>query len=104
MLKISTWNICLGLKSKKNYVKEKILEEKIDICCIQECDIDANYPVNALSFSGYNIEVETNTKKARCCTYIKNDIIYIRRRDLEGEDNNLHHQNLSDQIMYIQWR
>ena len=89
MLKISTWNICLGLKSKKNYVKEKILEEKIDICCIQECDIDANYPVNALSFSGYNIEVETNTKKARCCTYIKNDIIYIRRRDLEGEDNNL---------------
>ena len=89
MVKIATWNVCLGLKNKKVYVKEKIIEEEIDICCIQECDIPLNYPSNILSFRNYNLEIETNTIKARCCTFVKGGIAYIRRNDLEGEDNNL---------------
>ena len=43
MVKIATWNVCLGLKSKKEYVKSKIIEEKIDICCIQESEIPKDF-------------------------------------------------------------
>ena len=89
MVKIATWNICLGLKSKKNYIKSKISEEQIDICCIQECEILKDYPTDILSFTGYNLEVENNSVKSRCCTYVRSGIPYVRRSDLEGMDNNL---------------
>ena len=88
-MKIATWNVCLGLKNKKIYVREKILEEQIDICCIQECDIPSDYPSNILSFRNYNLEVENNSIKARCCTFVRSSMGYIRRNDLEGEDNNI---------------
>ena len=38
--KIATLNLCLGLKSKKNLIKETILHERIDIPCMQETEID----------------------------------------------------------------
>ena len=101
MVKIGTWNICLGLKSKKDYIKTIITEEKLDICCIQECEITPDYPINLLTFKDYNIEVETNSTKSRCCTYIKNSINYRRRRDLEGEDNNLVIVEVGDAHKYI---
>ena len=62
-MKISTWNLCLGLSNKKNIVKNYILGESIDICCMQEVDIPRDYPNELLSFPGYNIEVETNETK-----------------------------------------
>ena len=89
MVKIATWNICLGLKSKKEYVKLKIIEEKIDICCIQESEIPKDFPRDILSFKGYSLEVETNTIKSRCCTYVRGGIPYVRRSDIEGIDNNI---------------
>ena len=88
-MRIATWNVCLGVKGKKEYIKTVINREEIDICCIQECDIKPDYPINALTFSNYNIEVEQNDTKARCCTYVKNSINYKRRMDLEGENNNV---------------
>ena len=33
--------------------------------------------------------METNSIKARCCIFIRGGIAYIRRNDLEGENNNL---------------
>ena len=45
MVKIATWNVCLGLKNKKTYVSNTIEDNKIDICCIQECEIEKNYPL-----------------------------------------------------------
>ena len=89
MMRIATWNVCLGVKGKKEYIKTVINREEIDICCIQECDIKPDYPINALTFSNYNIEVEQNDTKARCCTYVKNSINHKRRLDLEGENNNV---------------
>ena len=89
MVRIATWNICLGLKTKKEYVKSKILEEKIDICCIQECEIKADFPHNILSFKDFSIEIENNNVKSRCCIYIGGGISYIRRTDLEGVNNNI---------------
>ena len=37
MVKIATWNLCLGLKNKKDYVSDVIRENEIDICLIQLC-------------------------------------------------------------------
>ena len=88
-MKISTWNLCLGLPNKKNIVKNYILGESIDICCMQEVDIPRDYPNELLSFPGYNIEVETNETKSRVATYIKDNIKYIVNKNLEGTNSNL---------------
>ena len=35
MINFGTWNICLGLKSKKDYVRAKIKELDIDILLVR---------------------------------------------------------------------
>ena len=80
--------MCLGLKNKKDYVAEMIRYNNIDICGLQECEVEKDYPLNVLSIKGYNIETETNINKARVCLYINQTLNYSRRKDLEGE--NLH--------------
>ena len=88
-IKIATWNLCLGLLHKKNIVKNYILENRIDICNMQEVDIVNDCPKNLMSFPGYKIEIETNESKSRVATYIKDNIKYVRRIDLEGKNNHL---------------
>ena len=39
-IKIGTLNLCLGLQSKKELVKQTILLEKIDILCMQETELN----------------------------------------------------------------
>ena len=70
-------------------MSKTIEENGIDICCIQECDIKKDYPANILTFKNFNLEVEKNSIKARCCTYVRGGVPYVRRDDLEGMDNNL---------------
>ena len=70
-------------------MSKMIKDNNIDICCIQECEILKDYPSNILSFKNYNLEVENNSIKARCCIYIRGGISYVRRDDLEGVDSNL---------------
>ena len=86
---IATLNLCLGLKNKKDLVKQLIIDNNVDICCLQETEIDNSYPTNILSFSGYNYESEENSIKGRTGIYIKNNISYKRRKDLEGVDSHL---------------
>ena len=38
-IKIASWILCLRLMNKKNYVSQIIIDEKIDICCLQEIDL-----------------------------------------------------------------
>ena len=83
---LGTWNLCLGLRNKKDYVSKMINEHKVDIMCLQEIDIEANYPHNILSFKGYNFLTENNSIKARAGMYINNTITYQRRSDLEKMD------------------
>ena len=54
----------------------------IDICLLQEVEIDKDYSHLLLSSRNYKIEIENNTGKARCAIAIKNNINYIRRNDL----------------------
>ena len=48
-MKIATWNVCLGLTTKKEIVSRTIVEEDIDICCIQEAEIPVGFPINELT-------------------------------------------------------
>ena len=89
MIKLSTWNLCLGLKNKKDYVVEMLRKEKIDICCMQEVELDKNFPIKNLQTRDYNFEAEVNTTKSRTGIYIRTNVCYVRRCDLEGSNNGL---------------
>ena len=84
-IKIATLNLCLGLKNKKEEVKRLILNNDIDILCMQETEIPADFPVELLTFKGYNYENEHNIVKSRCGIYISNKISYVRRTELEAQ-------------------
>ena len=88
-LKVGTWNLCLGLTNKKDIVKNYILSEAIDVCCLQETEIPKDYPNSLLTFNGYTIEIEKNTLKKRTAIYLNNKIKYERREDLEGENSHI---------------
>ena len=61
--KIATINLCLGLNSKKNLIKETIHFDKIYLFCMQETEIIKNLNHDLLSFPGYSIEMENKCKK-----------------------------------------
>ena len=89
MVKLGTWNLCLGLKKKKDYVINTLREERIDICCLQEIEIENNYPLAILTSREFNFEAETNDIKSRTGMYIRNNVNYVRRKDLEGSNNGI---------------
>ena len=65
MLKIATWNLCLGLKNKKDTVYGCLNEEKIDIAMLQEVDIKkvseafGHFIGKNLKTSGLNFDIES---------------------------------------------
>ena len=81
--KIASLNLCLGLKNKKEAVKRLIIENDIDIMCMQETEVPVDFPTDLLTFKGYLYENESNQFKSRCGMLISNKISYTRRTDLE---------------------
>ena len=79
MIKTATWNLCLGLKNKKDIVFDTLREEKIELCLLQEVEIKKDYISNLLSTRDHKIEVEQSTTKARSAIVIKNTLEYTRR-------------------------
>ena len=61
--------MCLGLANKKDLVNETLLNENIDICCVQETDIVKDYPEGLLTFPGFSLELEKNDVKTRVGVY-----------------------------------
>ena len=88
-LKVATLNLCLGLKNKKQQVKELITTENIDILLLQETEIEALYDSDLLSFMGYNLEIEINNTKSRVGAYVRHEIKYKRRIELEGQNSHI---------------
>ena len=95
---IASLNLCLGLKNKKEEVKRLIIENEIDILCVQETEIQLDYPINWLTFSGYNYESESNNLKARCGIYVANSISYVRRHEMETKNIHVMIIDLNDQL------
>ena len=83
-IKIGTLNLCLGLKSKKNLIKSILKENDIDILCLQEMEVDVNFDCNLLNIPGYLLEIEENVNKRRVGCYIRDNVKYTRRKDLES--------------------
>ena len=54
-IKLGTLNLCQGLQSKKNLVKQTIIHEEIDLLFMQETEIKFNLNHELLSFPGYTI-------------------------------------------------
>ena len=76
-IKIGTWNACLGISNKKDLISKMINDNKIDILCLQEVELDQNTPVNLMTIKNLNIEIKSNTVKSRTATYIKSTINYL---------------------------
>ena len=81
--KIATLNLCLGLKNKKEEIKRMVEDNKIDILCVQETEVIKDYPIELLTFRNFNYENEMNDLKSRCGIYVRNNVSYVRRTDLE---------------------
>ena len=89
LVKIATWNLCLGLLNKKDYVDYKLKEENIDICCLQECEVPPNLDEKTLTLNNYKIELELNQRKKRTGILIHNSINYERKTNLEELNTNM---------------
>ena len=68
-LKIATLNLCLGLRSRKEEIKELIRKNNIDILCLQEVELEHDYDSTLLNFMGYNLETEINSLKRLTAIY-----------------------------------
>ena len=88
-LKIATWNLCLGLPNKKDVVLRELESNNIDVCCMQETELEKNYPVDILSTPIYEFESEKNTDKKRIGIYVNRQLNYNRREDLEESDSHV---------------
>ena len=74
-LNIATWNLCLAFSNKKDTVTSYLNNNNIKVC-----------PENVLNCGGYNMELEQNSVKKRVGIYIQQELNYVRRTDLEKED------------------
>ena len=69
-LKIGSWNLCLGLFHKKDYVRTLMSTHKLDILNLQEADIPFNVNVSLLGIANYTIEIEKTQSIRRVATYV----------------------------------
>ena len=82
-IKIGTWNLCLGLANKKDIVTRYLKENNVGVCCLQETEVQSDFPENILNCSGYTLELELNDEKKRSGIYVAQGIDYIRRKEYE---------------------
>ena len=55
----------------------------VNVCCLQETEVQADFPESLLSTGGFSLALELNDNKKRAGIYIRNDVKYVRRTDLE---------------------
>ena len=86
---LATLNLCLGLKYKKDLVKDVLISNDLDILAMQETEVEQNVDWNLLGIKGYVLELENNTYKSRVGFYIKDTVKYVRCPNLEGQNSHL---------------
>ena len=88
-IKICTWNVCLGAKSKIQLIKEQLMKEKIDILCIQEAEVKQDDDESDFAISGYAMEFEKARDVKRTIIYVSEAIEYKRLHNKEVEDSHI---------------
>ena len=86
---IATLNLCLGLKSKKELIKDLLNTNDIYILAMQETEIEHDFDCKLLTIPGYNLEIEDSESKKRTGFYIWKIICYDRCYNLEQKANHL---------------
>jgi exonuclease III len=61
-LTIATWNLCLRLFHKNDYVRTQLHENNIDLLTLQETKLSPELQLENLQIKGYTIQVENNDK------------------------------------------
>ena len=87
-INVCTWNLCLGLQYKLNYVKEILIKEDIDILCLQETELEDGLKLNSLHINGYELETDLTNHTIRSVVYIKTNLSYERIMN-QGINQNL---------------
>ena len=88
-MKLATWNLCLGLSNKKDLVTKTLSRYDISACCVQETEIPLNYPEGDLNCNDYILELERNNQKKSAAIYVRKNVKYVRREDLEKENHHM---------------
>ena len=78
----NTWFKCLGLKNKKDLVKDIIWANDLDVILLQETEIGSNVDSELLRIPGYILELEDNVRTKRVGIYLKNNLNYKRQKTL----------------------
>ena len=69
--KIATLNLCLDLKNKRINVENLLVNNCIDILCLQEVEVESGYDPVSLNLKDYQFELEVNSVKSKTGIYIK---------------------------------
>jgi exonuclease III len=88
---LCTWNVCLGSRNKIKLIADFIVENKIDILCLQEAEVLEDYNIEAYKIRGYTLETEKSLphQTKRTSMYIRSDIKYQRRHELELPESHI---------------
>ena len=62
VLKIASWNCCLGILNKLDFVKNILDKHNIDILFLQEVEITNNMNLDLLKIKNYNLELSPTFK------------------------------------------
>ena len=87
-IKICTWNVCLGILHKIHLVKKFVLENSIDILCVQEAEVKTEDNMELIRIHGYSLEIEKTSEMftRRSLMYVKDGINYQRLSTNEKEN------------------
>ena len=77
------WNIKFIWNSSQHIVTNYLKNNDIGICRLQGTEVPLSFLEVSLNCNGYNLELELNKEKKRVGIYIRQDINYCRRSDLE---------------------
>ena len=88
-IRIATWNLCLGMFQKRDYIRDLLFRKKIDVLNMQEVELNPDTDPKYLSIKGFKLELGVNEDKIRVGTYVSNKIKYKRRMDLETKNSNI---------------
>jgi exonuclease III len=88
-LKMATWNLCLGVSNKRDYIRNTLIETRIDILNMQETELHEKTDPTQLSIKRYKLALKKSMMKIRVGMYISNNVKYRRGVDLEMQDGHM---------------
>jgi len=74
MIRVASWNACLGAFNKIDFISHLLNSESLDILFIQEAEIPKGTKRKLLGIKGYNTYYDEEREKARIICYVRVEI------------------------------